>query len=294
MTVLITGAAGQLGTELCLRSKTHAHSIVAVNHSELDITNESSINALVAHVKPAAIINAAAYTAVDRAEPDSATAFAVNRDGPLYLARACAKANIPLLHVSTDYVFDGKKPTPYLETDTPNPQNVYGQSKLEGEIAVTTTLDKYIILRTAWVFSATGHNFVRTILRLAKERDELSVVADQTGAPTWAGDIAEILLEIVDRIHQGKAVTWGLYHYTGSPATTWHAFAAAICEQALALGMLEKKPFIKPISTSEYPTAAKRPQNSVLACEYIQKELLIPQADWRQGLKQVFTQWKTQ
>lgn len=294
MTILITGAAGQLGTELCLRSKAHAHNIVAVNHSELDITNESSINALVAHVKPAAIINAAAYTAVDRAETDSATAFAVNRDGPLYLGRACTKANIPLLHVSTDYVFDGKKPTPYLETDIPNPQGVYGQSKLEGEIAVATTLDKYITLRVAWVFSATGHNFVRTILRLAKERDELSVVADQTGAPTWAGDIAEVLLEIVDRIRQGKAVTWGLYHYTGSPATTWHAFAEAICEQALELGMLKNKPFIKPISTSEYPTPAKRPQNSVLACEYIQKELLIPQSDWRQGLKQVLTQWKTQ
>ncbi len=294
MTVLITGAAGQLGTELCLRSKAHAHSIVAVNHSELDISNESSIKALVAHVKPTVIINAAAYTAVDRAETDSATAFAVNRDGPLYLARACAKANIPLLHVSTDYVFDGKKPTPYLETDTPNSQNVYGQSKLEGEIAVSATLNKYITLRTAWVFSATGHNFVRTILRLAKERDELSVVADQTGAPTWAGDIAEVLLEIVDRIHQGKDVTWGLYHYTGSPATTWHAFAEAICERVLELGMLEKKPLIKPISTTEYPTIAKRPQNSILTCEHIQKELRISQADWRKGLKQVLTQWKTQ
>ncbi|MEQ1742216.1 MAG: dTDP-4-dehydrorhamnose reductase [Candidatus Nitrotoga sp.] len=294
MTVLIIGAAGQLGTELCLRSKAHAHNIVAVNHNELDITNEPSIKALVAHVKPTVIINAAAYTVVDRAETDIATTFAVNRDGSLCLARACTKANIPLLHVSTDYVFDGKKTTPYLETDAPNPQGVYGQSKLEGEIAVATTLDKYITLRTAWVFSATGHNFVRTILRLAKERDELSIVADQTGAPTWAGDIAEVLLDIVDRIHQGKAVTWGLYHYTGSPATTWHAFAEAICEQAFELGMLEKKPFIKPISTSEYPTAAKRPQNSVLACAHIQKELLIPQADWRKGLKQVLTQWKTQ
>lgn len=191
-------------------------------------------------------------------------------------------------------MFDGKKATPYLETDTPNPAGIYGQSKLEGEIAVATTLDKYIALRTAWVFSATGHNFVRTILRLAKERDELSVVADQTGAPTWGRDIAEVLLEIADRICQGKPVTWGLYHYTGSPATTWHVFAEAICEQAFKLGMLEKRPFIKPISTSEYPTAAKRPQNSVLACAHIQKELLIPQADWRKGLEHVLTQWKTQ
>jgi len=294
MTVLITGAAGQLGTALCLRSKAHAHDIVTVNHNDLDVTNESSIKALVAQVKPAVIINAAAHTAVDRAETDSASAFAVNRDGPLYLARACAKADIPLLHISTDYVFDGKKTTPYLETDTPNPQGVYGQSKLEGEIAVASALDKYITLRTAWVFSATGQNFVRTILRLAKERDELSVVADQTGAPTWAGDIAEVLLEIVDRIRQRKPVTWGLYHYTGSPATTWHAFAVAICEQAFALGMLEKKPFIKPISTSEYPTPARRPQNSVLACAHIQKELRIPQADWQIGLKQILIQWKTQ
>lgn len=294
MIVLITGAAGQLGTELCSHSKVRGYNTVAVDYDELDITNELSIKAFVAHVKPAVIINAAAYTAVDRAETDSATACAVNRDGPLYLARACAKADIPLLHISTDYVFDGKKSTAYLETDTPNPQSIYGQSKLEGEIAVATTLDKYITLRTAWIFSATGHNFVRTILRLAKERDELSVVADQTGSPTWAGNIAEVLLEIVDRIHQGKAFTWGLYHYTDSPAITWHAFAEVICEQAFELGMLKKKPFIKPISTSEYPTPAKRPQNSVLSCAHIQKELSIPQADWRIGLKQVLTQWKTQ
>jgi dTDP-4-dehydrorhamnose reductase len=290
MTVLIIGATGQLGTELCSRSKAHAHNIVAVNHNELDITNETSIKAFVAHVKPTVIINAAAYTAVDRAETDSATAFSVNRDGPLYLARACAKANIPLLHISTDYVFDGKKPTPYLETDIPNPLCVYGQSKLEGEVAVATALDKHITLRLAWVFSATGNNFVRTILRLAKERDELSIVADQTGAPTWAGDIAEVLLEIVDRIRQGKAITWGLYHYSGSPVTTWHAFAETICERAIELGILEKKPFIKPISTSEYPTAAKRPQHSVLACAHIKKELLISQTDWREGLRKVLTQ----
>ncbi|PSJ17977.1 dTDP-4-dehydrorhamnose reductase [Nitrosomonas supralitoralis] len=292
MTVLIIGAAGQLGTELCLRSKVRGYDTVAVDYNELDLTNESSTQAFVAQVKPTVIINAAAYTAVDRAETEIASAFAVNRDGPLYLAKSCAKADIPLLHISTDYVFDGKKPTPYLETDTPNPQGVYGQSKLEGEIAVARTLNKYITLRTAWVFSATGNNFVRTILRLAKERDELSVVADQTGAPTWAGDIAEVLLEIVERIHQSKTITWGLYHYTGSPAITWHAFAETICQQAFELGILRKKPFIKPISSYEYPTAAKRPQNSALACALIQEEFLISQADWRKGLEQVLIQWK--
>ncbi|MBY0474170.1 MAG: dTDP-4-dehydrorhamnose reductase [Nitrosomonas sp.] len=292
MTILIIGAAGQLGTELCLRSKERGYKFVGVDYNELDITNESSTMAFVDQVKPTVIINAAAYTAVDRAETDIASAFAVNREGPLYLARSCVKADIPLLHVSTDYVFDGEKSTPYHETDAPNPGGVYGQSKLEGETAVANTLDKFITLRTAWVFSATGQNFVRTILRLAQQRDELSVVADQTGAPTWAGDIAEVLLEIVDRIHQGKAITWGLYHYTGVPVTTWHAFAETICQQAFNLGMLRKKPFIKPISTSEYPTAAKRPQNSALACARIQEELLISQADWRKGLEHVLIQWK--
>lgn len=292
MTVLIIGAAGQLGTELCLRSKERGHNFVGVDYNELDITNESSIQAFVAHINPTIIINAAAYTAVDRAETDIASALAVNRDGPLYLARSCVKADIPLLHVSTDYVFDGRKSAPYHETDTPNPQGAYGQSKLEGETAVANTLEKYITLRTAWVFSATGNNFVRTILRLAKERDELRVVADQTGAPTWAGDIAEVLLEIVDRIHKSMTITWGLYHYTGVPVTTWHAFAETICQQAFELGMLNKKPFIKPISTSEYPTAAKRPQNSALACARIQEELLISQSDWRKGLEQVLIQWK--
>jgi len=292
MTILIIGAAGQLGTELCMRSKERGYGIVAVDYNELDITNESSTKAFVAQVKPTVIINAAAYTAVDRAETDIASVFAVNRDGPLYLARSCVKADIPLLHVSTDYVFDGQKPTLYHETDAPNPLGAYAQSKLQGETAVANTLDKYITLRTAWVFSATDQNFVRTILRLAKQRDELSVVADQTGTPTWAGDIAEILLEIVDRIHQSKAISWGLYHYTGFPVITWHAFAETICQQAFELGMLSKKPFIKPISTSEYPTAAKRPQNSALACKRIQEELLISQTDWRKGLEQVLIHWK--
>ncbi|SEF74723.1 dTDP-4-dehydrorhamnose reductase [Nitrosomonas ureae] len=292
MTILIVGAAGQLGTELCLRSKERGYNFVGVDYDELDITNESSTMAFVAQVKPTVIINAAAYTAVDRAETDIASAFAVNRDGPLYLARSCVKADIPLLHVSTDYVFDGRKTAPYHETDAPNPQGAYGQSKLEGETAVAHTLNKYITLRTAWVFSATGNNFVRTILRLAKERDELSVVADQTGAPTWAGDIAEVLLEIVERMRQERAIPWGLYHYTGFPVTTWHAFAETICQQAFELGMLRKKPFIKPISTSEYPTTAKRPQNSALACTRIQEELLISQSDWRKGLEQVLIQWK--
>ncbi len=294
MDVLIVGAAGQLGTELQTRAKARGYNTTAVDRNELDITNEADVTALVARLKPAVIINAAAYTAVDRAETDTATAFAVNQDGPLYLARASAKADIPLLHVSTDYVFDGQKQTPYRETDTPNPQGVYGQSKLAGEVAVATTLQKQLTLRVAWVFSATGNNFVRTILRLAKERDELKIVADQTGAPTWAGDIAEVLLKVVDRIHQGNPIPWGLYHYTGTPATTWHAFAQAICDQAQELGMLDKMPTIKSITTAEYPTPAKRPQNSVLKCTHVLNALHIHQTDWGQGLKQVLITWKAQ
>ena len=292
MDVLIVGAAGQLGTELRIRSQLRGYNTVAVDRSQLDISDETSVNELVTRLKPSVIINAAAYTVVDRAETDIATAYAVNRDGPLNLAKACASANIPLLHVSTDYVFDGDKLTPYNEMDTPNPQSVYGKSKYEGEIAVAITLQKQLTLRVSWVFSATGNNFVRTILRLAKERDELRIVADQTGAPTWAGDIAEVLLTVVDRLNQNNPIPWGLYHYSGSPSTNWHAFAEGICDQAITLGMLEKKPVIHPISAAEYPTAAKRPQNSMLDCAHILNELGMPQADWVNGLKKVLIAWK--
>ncbi len=294
MDVLIVGAAGQLGTELRIRSQLRGYNTTAVDRSQLDISDTTSVNELVTRLKPSVIINAAAYTAVDRAETDVVTAYAVNRDGPLTLAKACANANIPLLHVSTDYVFDGHKLTPYNETDTPNPQGVYGQSKYAGEIAVATTLQKQLTLRVSWVFSATGNNFVRTILRLAKERDELKIVADQTGAPTWAGDIAEVLLTVVDRINQNNPIPWGLYHYTGSPVTTWHAFAETICDQAFELGMLGKKPIIHPITTAEYPTVAKRPQNSMLDCTHILNGLNIPQSDWKKGLKEILTIWKGQ
>ncbi len=291
MDVLIVGAAGQLGTELRIRSQLRGYNTTAVDRSQLDISDTTSVNELVTRLKPSVIINAAAYTAVDRAETDVVTAYAVNRDGPLNLAKACANADIPLLHVSTDYVFDGHKLTPYNETDTPNPQGVYGQSKYAGEIAVATTLQKQLTLRVSWVFSATGNNFVRTILRLAKERDELKIVADQTGAPTWAGDIAEVLLTVVDRMNQNNPIPWGLYHYTGSPVTTWHAFAETICDQAFELGMLDKKPIIHPITTAEYPTVAKRPQNSMLDCTHILNELNISQANWNNGLRKVLTTW---
>lgn len=232
MKVLIIGANGQVGSELILLGKQQGIYIIAADSTELDITKIGVVKHFIYSKQPDIVINAAAYTAVDKAEEKVELAFAVNSKGPANLAEACCEADIPLLHISTDYVFDGKKAGAYYEDDAPNPKGVYGESKLEGEHAVATRLDKYIILRVAWVFAASGNNFVRTMLHLAAERDQLSVTADQQGAPTWAGDIANALLTITKRY-------CGIYHYTGSPATIWHGFAQTIFKEAKALELLD-------------------------------------------------------
>lgn len=292
MRVLVTGAQGQVGTELISRGREQGLRMIAAGRGELDITAEEAVSACFNGSSPDIVINAAAYTAVDKAEQESALANTINRDGPALLAKECARRNIPLLHISTDYVFDGTKDGAYDEDDRPNPQGVYGKSKLEGEKAVERTLEQHVILRVAWVFGATGGNFVRTMLRLGNERDELNVVADQRGGPTWAGDIASVLLSIVERYHKGGAIPWGTYHYIGKPVTTWHGFAQAIFDAAMAEGMLEKAPGINAITTAEYSTPAVRPKNSVLDCRKIERLLGISQPDWRFGLKSVLENWK--
>jgi dTDP-4-dehydrorhamnose reductase len=294
MKVLVTGAEGQVGAELIRCGQKMGLQMIPASRTRLDITNKSSVAAFIGHHGPDIVINGAAYTAVDKAEDDHACAGAINSQGPGHLAGACSAQNIPLLHISTDYIFDGQSAAPYGEDDKPNPQGVYGKTKLAGDEAVARTIEQHIILRVAWVFGAHGHNFVRTMLRLAEERDELRIVADQFGGPTWAGDIGATLLAIAQRYGKGEAMPWGTYHYSGTPAVSWYDFAQAIFAEAVKLGMLDRSPKVIGITTAEYPTPAQRPQNSVLDCQKIQQQFGISQPDWRTGLITTLQEWQKQ
>lgn len=283
MRILLTGKNGQLGR--CFQDVLSgtSHTLFAYGSAELNIADAPLVAAVVQQVKPDIIVNAAAYTAVDKAETDSDNAYLVNATGPELLAKQAAALNIPLIHVSTDYVFDGEAVEPYLPSDDTNPQGVYGASKLAGEINLAAACDKHIILRTAWVFSEYGHNFVKTMVRLAKERDQLSVVADQYGCPTYAGDLAKAILLICEQHEQGKALTWGVYHYCGDTPTSWHGFARAIFTKAESLGVIEKRPQLTAISSDQYPTPAKRPEYSVLSTKAL-NEIGVEISPWSAGL----------
>jgi len=293
MRVLVTGANGQVGSELILEGEKLGLDMLATGRNELDITRQNAVNRYFQDKQPDIVINAAAYTAVDKAESEPEQASAINSDGAANLARACAERNIPLLHISTDYVFDGKKQGAYTETDTPNPQCIYGKSKLEGERATEAICNQYIILRVSWVFGAYGNNFVKTMLRLGKERDVLKIVSDQYGGPTWAGDIASTLLQIAKRWGDGENIPWGIYHYSGQPATSWRNFAKAIFKEAEKANIIGAQPKVVPITTAEYPTPAPRPLNSILNCRKIEQLLSINQPDWRTGLRQVLKELST-
>lgn len=292
MKILVTGGGGQVGSELNKIGLAQGFKICAPTHAEMDISNRMEVSRWVDEHQPEMVINAAAYTKVDLAETEIETANQINRDGVRVLADVCKLTDVPLLHLSTDYVFDGTKAGAYEETDKTCPTSVYGRSKLEGENAVRESLDQHIIIRTAWVFAATGQNFVRTMLRLGRDRDELSVVDDQWGAPTWAGDIARTCLDISRQVQSGGDQCWGIYHYTGQPSINWHGFAKAIFDEALELGLLEKAPMLRSISSDAYKTPVKRPENSVLNCSKIKRVFGIGQADWRIGLRQVLLTWK--
>jgi dTDP-4-dehydrorhamnose reductase len=232
--------------------------------------------------KPAVVINAAAYTQVDKAETDRDMAFAVNAQGPRALAQACDAIAAPLIHVSTDYVFDGRRDGEYVETDAPNPLGVYGASKLAGEVAVQEALGAHVILRTSWVFSEHGANFVKTMLRLAQTRPELRIVGDQRGKPTSAMHLAEAIWAVAGRIAEG-AQPWGLYHLTGEPTVTWADFAEAIFDDAPK--WLGARPAIHRITTAEYPTAAARPSNSALCTAKFRNTFGFALPPWRDGLR---------
>lgn len=286
MRILVTGCNGQVGHCLTkLLSKREDVTLLAVDKHELDITHQSSVQNAIKNFQPNVIINAAAYTAVDKAEEDVELAYAINRDGSKFLAEAAQEIGAAVLHISTDYVFEGNKDEEYQEVDITNPQGVYGASKLAGEQAVIEACDKHIILRTAWVFAEHGSNFVKTMLRLGETRNELSIVGDQFGGPTYAGDIASVLVKIADKITSNESVEYGVYHYSGLPHVSWYEFAEAIFDEAADKGAI--KPFLSSISTSQYPTPAKRPSNSRLSTSKIKRAFNVDASDWKAALTKI-------
>ncbi|WKY58248.1 dTDP-4-dehydrorhamnose reductase [Vibrio sp. SNU_ST1] len=288
MRVLITGCNGQVGSCLAKQLTNNENILVlALDREHLDIACQESVNAVVTEFQPTIIINAAAHTAVDKAEEEVELSYAINRDGPKFLAQAAQNLGAAILHISTDYVFEGNKVGEYLESDITNPQGVYGESKLAGEIAVTEACDKHIILRTAWVFGENGNNFVKTMLRLGENRDTLSIVGDQFGGPTYAGDIASTLIKIANLINQGDVVEYGVYHYSGLPHVSWFEFADAIFNVAVEQGVIANKPNLTSISTDQYPTPATRPSNSQLSTEKITTLFSVGPSDWKAALSNI-------
>jgi len=286
MKLLVTGAKGQLGTELVRQAG--VHEVIAVDHHKLDITDAATVSSLVSGTSPDIVINAAAYTAVDRAEEDAEAAFAVNRDGPANLAKACSALNIPLIHISTDYVFDGSKKGSYSEDDAIAPLGVYGESKAAGEVAVREACPAHLILRTSWVFSSHGNNFVKTMLRLGVERETLGVVADQFGKPTAAAELARLILMIFPMM-DGR---WGTYHLAQPETVSWHGFAEAIFAEARTQGYELKVNQLSAICTKDYPTSARRPVNSELNCEKLESVFGISIKSWRESLAEVIREFK--
>ncbi|HEY8565570.1 MAG TPA: dTDP-4-dehydrorhamnose reductase [Beijerinckiaceae bacterium] len=282
--ITVLGANGQVGRSLVEAATARGIPVRAVTRDACDVTDPAAL----ARVTEGAslLVNCTAYTAVDKAESEAELAFAVNATAPEQMARVCAAQGVPLVHISTDYVFDGSGDRPWREDDLTAPLGVYGRSKLAGETAVAEQLDRHVILRTSWVFSAYGANFVKTMRRLGATRPELTVVDDQRGGPTAAADIAAAILTIAERLRDGSTA-WGTYHFSGAPATTWCGFAKAILADVQSVT-------VRPIPTSAYPTPAQRPLNSVLDCTKIERAFGIPQPDWRPALEAVLARLKNE
>ena len=286
MRVSILGKGGQLGRELTRAAWPAGFALRSFSHAELDLTQPNQLQLAVEGAD--VVINAAAYTAVDKAESEQALAFRVNRDGPGHLARACTCSGAVLLHVSTDYVFDGKKLGAYVEDDSTAPLGVYGESKAAGEVLVRESCERHVILRTSWVVSAFGHNFVKTMLRLANERDRLRVVADQFGRPTPAKELAAVLVRFARRCAEGTPAPWGTYHYAGAGRASWYDLACEVVElQALHTG---RRPVVEPITTDEYPTPARRPMNSLLDTHKLENALAFTPERWQAGVADVVSE----
>lgn len=284
--ILVFGGNGQLGRALRARAQARRTTLTSLPHSGADVADPGSIVRAIAEVRPTLVVNAAAYTGVDKAESEPEAARRANAVGPAVVAEACAARGVPLVHISTDYVFDGGKRLPYRESDRVAPLGVYGQTKAEGEAAVRRLQPQHVILRTAWLYGPDGHNFLKTIMRLALERDELRVVADQRGSPTAAVDLADAIFRIAPVLADNRA-PWGTYHLAGSGATTWHGFAERIV--AAQEPLTGRRPKVTPIATADYPTAAERPQNSVLDCWRFARTFGLRPRHWEQAVDATVT-----
>lgn len=285
LNVLVSGRSGQVASSLFKAKKPEGVEIIALGRPDLDLTDKASIEAVFDRIKPDLVINAAAYTAVDAAETDSANAELLNASGAASLASAAARREIPILHLSTDYVFDGTKPTPYVETDDVAPLGVYGRSKLLGEQMVAEANSQHVILRTAWVYSVFGNNFLKTMLRVAGTRDELGVVADQIGNPTSAHDIATGLLQIVDHFRKSdRDLNSGTYHMTASGDGSWADFAHQIFEASAEFN--GPVATVRRITSAEWPTPVKRPANSRLDCSKLKRDFGVVLPEWRESTRQ--------
>ena len=290
--ILVTGRDGQVGFEL-IRSLSGKGQVIAVGREQMDLSRPDAIRRVVREISPDLIVNTAAYTAVDQAESEPELAMAVNGVAPGILGEESKRLGAALIHFSTDYVFDGSKTEPYAEDDAPCPINVYGRTKLAGERAIQAVDVPHLILRTSWVYGMRGKNFLLTILRLAQERDELRIVDDQIGAPTWSRALAEATQGILARLGYGKpgfiedcAEHGGVYHLSAAGQTTWHGFAAAILEQAASkeIGLIDRVPALRPISSEEYPVPARRPSYSVLGNAKLERAFGVAMPDWKDSL----------
>jgi dTDP-4-dehydrorhamnose reductase len=278
--ILVTGGAGQVATELAARG---GDRVLRVGRPEFDFDQPATVEAAFRRAQPHLVVNAAAWTAVDAAQTEEAAAFRANRDGPGLLASLCAAADVPLIHISTDYVFDGLKGSPYVETDPPSPTGVYGSSKLAGEQAVLAAGGRAVILRTSWVYAAMGKNFVRTMLGAALKTNTLKVVADQQGCPTNAGDLADAILAVAARIGAGWQPAYaGVFHAAGTGSTTWHGLATAAFAAAAQYG--RPLPAVAAIATADWPTPARRPPDSRLDCTKLATVFGVRLPEWQSSL----------
>jgi dTDP-4-dehydrorhamnose reductase len=280
VTIIVLGKSGQLASHLRILIPDAQF----WGRDLFDIGDTRRLEAALLDARPTAIINAAAYTAVDRAESEPALAWRINAEAPAAAATAAAALDVPLMHISTDYVFDGRSSEPYTENSPVNPLNTYGRTKLAGELAVSSICPKHWILRTSWVFSEYGQNFVKTMIRLAQQHDTLRVVEDQFGRPTYAGDLAHLVVTLTEAATNSNTLTPGIYHAVGGRATSWHGFAEAIFAEALASGIIKRQPKVNGISSAEYPTAAVRPSKAVLLPSTAVNALPRVDLDWENRL----------
>lgn len=287
MKILIFGHNGQVGSSLVEQLNQQDQTLICPSRIEADFTQPEQVTNCIVDYKPDVIVNASAYTAVDNAETEVEITDAINHLSVAAMAQAAKAASIPVIHISTDYVYPGDASTPYQEHSATGPTSVYGKTKLAGDEALINALPQHIILRTSWVFGEHGKNFVKTMLRLADKRDEFSVVADQYGRPTYSGDIVNSILAFLDAIENRADVPWGIYHCCSAGPTTWHGFAEAIFEQALQIGLIDKKPKVHAIPTSDYPTPAPRPAYSVMDTSKLDTFLGEPLPEWSVGLNTV-------